>query len=127
MFIPNKLFSEVDPNLARSTNNFINIALINASPGPLKTPPIPFIIPWANLAPVPSPCNKSLRPFTAAENTFKISFAASANPSSPSIDESCWDPTTKLFINASRVSFKAEFFLSKDPAAPAETSRAFAN
>ena len=88
LFIPNKLFNEVDPNFAKSTNNFINTAAIKVSPGPVKTLPIPFMIPWANLAPGPSPCNKSLIPFTTAENAFKISFAASEKPNSPSMDES---------------------------------------
>ena len=86
--MPNKLFRDPAPNFAKSINNFINIALINARPGPVKTPPIPLTILCANFEPIESPCNKSVIPLTTEENTFRISFAASVNPKSPITAES---------------------------------------
>ena len=125
--IPSICLKDVAPNFAKSINNFVNIAPIKASPGPVNTEPIPDTIPLANFEPTESPCNKSVIPVTALENNLKISLAASAKPTSPKTELSCCPPTIKLLIKASRVSFKELFFWSNFPAAPADFSKAFAN
>ena len=86
--MPKICLRDVEPNFAKSTKSLTNIAEIKASPGPVKTLPIPLISPCANLAPGPSPCNRSVIPLTTEESAFRISPAASLKPKSPRTEAS---------------------------------------
>ena len=101
--MPKSCLSDVTPNFAKSTNSFINIAVIKASPGPVNTPPIPFTIPLAKVEPIPSPSNKSFSDPNTELKVLSISPAASANPISPNKAANSCALTFTLLIKASKV------------------------